>query len=142
MVWVLLAASVFRSGCLPSVFLPWSPVTVRFDAWMETCPSAHSVRARGGGCEDTGCGCPTSSWRGSPAAWSEELVRVAAVALRVLAGNERRGRYWMANAAVVATLLAAGGTVIEVAARAEHRSDLVRPVSTLHRVSAAHSRRR
>jgi hypothetical protein len=77
------------------------------------------------------------AWRGSPAAWNEVLVRVAAVALRVVTGNEHRGRYRMGNAAVVATLLAAGGTVIAVAGRAEHRSDLVGPLSTLHRVSAA-----
>lgn len=67
------------------------------------------------------------AWRGSPAAWNEDLVQAKAVSLRYADKEEGGKLHRIGDSPVIASLTLAGGETLEVAARAEHRSALAGP---------------
>jgi hypothetical protein len=69
------------------------------------------------------------AFRGSPAAWKEELIWVSEAALRAPSDDERDGWRQLGDDPVIAVLEAAEAAdqSIEVAARAEHRGQLCGP---------------
>jgi hypothetical protein len=67
------------------------------------------------------------AWRGSPAAWSEDLAQVVAVAVRESAPTERKPLHRLGDAHVVAVLSTAEGRTLTVAAAGEHRLTLSGP---------------
>jgi hypothetical protein len=69
------------------------------------------------------------AWRGSPAAWNEDLVQVTAASLGVLEPEEAKKLHRLGDPAVV-TLTPDVGEPIRVAVAAEHRTALLGPYST------------
>ncbi len=67
------------------------------------------------------------AFRGSPAAWSEDIVQVTAVELRDPSDEERHKLHRLGDDLLIATLSIADGEPFEVAARAEQRTALVGP---------------
>lgn len=67
------------------------------------------------------------AWRGSPAAWSEELVQVTTVTVRDPEPGEQKALHRLGTAAVVAALTTADGRTLLAAAAAEHRLTLPGP---------------
>lgn len=67
------------------------------------------------------------AWRGSPAAWSEELVHVRGVFLHAPDAGLARKLRRVGPEPVVATMSLAGGGSLDVAAAAEHHSALLGP---------------
>jgi hypothetical protein len=70
------------------------------------------------------------AWRGSPAAWTEELAQVTAVDLRQVNPGERKPLHRLGDAAVVAVLTTVDGRTLLVAAADEHRSALQGPFAS------------
>ena len=70
------------------------------------------------------------AWRGSPAAWREDLVRVVGASARNATPEERKALHRLGDGPVVATLTTDQGDVLRVAASAEHRSALSRPFAS------------
>jgi hypothetical protein len=68
------------------------------------------------------------AWRGSPAAWSEDLVHVVGVTLRDPDAEERKKLHHLGEGFPIATLSVTEGETLEVAARPEQRSTLLGPV--------------
>jgi hypothetical protein len=64
------------------------------------------------------------AWRGSPAAWREDLVRVVSASTRGATPQERKALHRLGDGPVVATLTTDGDDVLRVAASAEQRSTL------------------
>ena len=69
------------------------------------------------------------AWRGSPAAWNEDLFQVSGVSLRDADSAELEKLHRIGDEPVVASFTLPEGTTIQVAARAEHRSVLAGPFS-------------
>jgi hypothetical protein len=67
------------------------------------------------------------AWRGSPAAWSEDVVQVHSVYLHVPDGEQRKKLHRLGDDAVVASLSLAGGSSLAVATKQEHRAALLGP---------------
>ena len=67
------------------------------------------------------------AFRGSPAAWNEDIVQVTAVELRDPSDEERHKLRRLGDDVLIATLSIADGEPFEVAARAERRTALVGP---------------
>ena len=67
------------------------------------------------------------AWRGSPAAWSEDLSEVSGVSLRSASPEERKKLHRIGDDPVVASLALADGVTLQVAARPEHQSTLAGP---------------
>ena len=67
------------------------------------------------------------AWRGSPAAWSEDVLKVSGATLRVADPDERRKLRGLGENPAVATLALADGETVEVAAAPERRAALVGP---------------
>jgi hypothetical protein len=65
------------------------------------------------------------AFRGSPAAWREALLWVTAADVREATSDERKKLHRIGERPVVATFTIEDGTVIEAAARAEDRDDLL-----------------
>jgi hypothetical protein len=65
------------------------------------------------------------AWRGSPAAWNEYLELVRSASVRPATQEERKKLRGLGDGAVVAMLTTDGGVVLQVAAAAEHRNDLL-----------------
>ena len=70
------------------------------------------------------------AWRGSPAAWREDLVRVAGASVRSATPEERKALHRLGDEPVVATLTTGQDEVLHVAASAEHVSALSGPFSS------------
>lgn len=70
------------------------------------------------------------AWRGSPAAWREDLVRVAGARVRNATPGERKKLHRLGGDPVVASLTTSDGDVLYIAASAEHRSALAGPFAT------------
>ena len=70
------------------------------------------------------------AWRGSPAAWREDLVRVAGASARNATPEERKALHRLGDGPVVATLTTGQDDVLRVAASAEHRSALSGPFAS------------
>jgi len=67
------------------------------------------------------------AWRGSPAAWNEDLVQVSRVTLRTADPEERKKLHRLGDDPAIATLAIVDGDALEVAAGPEERSALVGP---------------
>ena len=67
------------------------------------------------------------AWRGSPAAWSEDVVQVDSVFLHAPDAEQRKKLHRLGDDLVIAGLSLAGGSSIDVATRDEHRAALLGP---------------
>ncbi|HET6642015.1 MAG TPA: hypothetical protein VFG93_01955 [Gaiellaceae bacterium] len=66
-------------------------------------------------------------WRGSPAAWKEELLRVVGASVRSAADDERRHLHRIGEDPVIASLALAEGGTVAVAARRDDSATLLGP---------------
>ena len=67
------------------------------------------------------------AWRGSPAAWSEELLWVRDATARAADPEERKKLHRLGDEPAIATFVAADGETVEVAAAPEQASALLGP---------------
>jgi hypothetical protein len=67
------------------------------------------------------------AWRGSPAAWNEDLLQVSGVAIHCADAQERGKLHRIGEHPVVASLALDAGATLKVAARREHQSILAGP---------------
>lgn len=67
------------------------------------------------------------AWRGSPAAWSEELLWVSDATARAASREERKKLHRLGDEPAIATFVAADGETVEVAAAPEQASALLGP---------------
>ena len=67
------------------------------------------------------------AWRGSPAAWNEELLWVSNATARAADPEERKKLHRLGDEPSIATLAAANGETVEVAAASEQASALLGP---------------
>jgi hypothetical protein len=67
------------------------------------------------------------AWRGSPAAWREDLVQVRSVYLHAPDAEQQKKLHGLGDDPVLASLSLTGGSSLEVAARHEHRAALLGP---------------
>ena len=67
------------------------------------------------------------AWRGSPAAWSEDLAQVHSVFTRVPDAQQRKKIHGLGDDPVIARLSLAGGSSLDVATSGEHRAALPGP---------------
>ena len=70
------------------------------------------------------------AWRGSPAAWREDLVHVVGASARTATPGERKKLHRLGDGPVVAALATSQGDVLRVAASAGHRSALSGPFAS------------
>ena len=70
------------------------------------------------------------AWRGSPAAWNEDLLRVTGARLGTLEAEERKKLHRLGDHPTVATLTPDVGEPVRVAVAAEHRAALLGPYGT------------
>ena len=66
-------------------------------------------------------------WRGSPAAWKEELEQVSSASLRPANDDERGDLHRIGDDPVIASLTLVDGGTIQVAARREHGAAVLGP---------------
>jgi hypothetical protein len=71
------------------------------------------------------------AWRGSPAAWNEDLLHVSGVTLRTPDPEERKKLHRLGDDLAIATLAIVEGETLEVAAGSEERSALLGPFLTV-----------
>jgi len=71
------------------------------------------------------------AWRGSPAAWNEDLAQVVGVSLRDPEPEERKKLHRLRDGFAIATMVMSCGETVEVAAGPEHRSDLLGPLEAV-----------
>ena len=71
------------------------------------------------------------AWRGSPAAWDEDLLQVSGATLRAAVPVERKKLHRLGEDPAIATLALADGGRLEVAAASEQRSALLGPFGPL-----------
>ena len=67
------------------------------------------------------------AWRGSPAAWNEDLFQVDGASLRIADQEEQKKLHRIGDDPAVASFTLADGTSLEVATRQEDRSALTGP---------------
>ena len=67
------------------------------------------------------------AWRGSPAAWREDVVQVHSVYLHAPDAEQLKKLRRLGEDLVVASLSLTGGSSIDVATRGEHRAALAGP---------------
>ena len=67
------------------------------------------------------------AWRGSPAAWNEDLEPIVGASLRDATPEDLKRLHRMGDSVVVATLTTDNDTVLQVATAIEHRSALLGP---------------
>lgn len=79
------------------------------------------------------------AWRGSPAAWNENIFQVMGATVRGADAEERKALHLLGDDPVIATLTTADGSAFAVAAKAEHRSALLGPFLTGSEPVAAES---
>ena len=72
------------------------------------------------------------AWRGSPAAWNEDLAQVVGVTLRDPDPQEHKKLHRLADGFAIATLLVTDGTTLEVAAGPEQRQALLGPFDAVN----------
>ena len=73
------------------------------------------------------------AWRGSPAAWNEDLLQVIRVTPRTPDSEERKKLHRLGDGFSIATLATAKGETLEVAARREEHKALSGPFLTVTR---------
>ena len=76
----------------------------------------------------------SDAWRGSPAAWNEDLLQVNDVTPRTPDPEERKRLHRLGDGFSIATLAIAEGGTLEVAARPEEREALPGPFLTVTRL--------
>jgi hypothetical protein len=69
------------------------------------------------------------AWRGSPAAWNEDLELVVRATLRSATPEDMRRLHRMGDDVVVAELTTDRGVVLQVAASGDHRTALLGPLA-------------
>ncbi|MGC1814332.1 MAG: hypothetical protein WA696_09370 [Solirubrobacterales bacterium] len=67
------------------------------------------------------------AWRGSPAAWNEELIQVSEASSRAADPEEHKKLHRLGDDPAVVTLALSEGEPVEVAASAERRGALLGP---------------
>ncbi len=67
------------------------------------------------------------AWRGSPAAWNEELLWISAATPRAADPEERRKLHRLGDEPAIATLAATDGEIVEVAAAPEQAFAVLGP---------------
>jgi hypothetical protein len=67
------------------------------------------------------------AWRGSPAAWNEELIQVVALDFRSPDAEEAKKLHRLGDDLSIGSLTSADGATYEVATDAEHRPALLGP---------------
>lgn len=67
------------------------------------------------------------AWRGSPAAWNEDLEQIVSASLREATPEDLKRLHRMGDRVVVATLTTDDEIILQVATTAEHRSALLGP---------------
>ena len=67
------------------------------------------------------------AWRGSPAAWNEDLLHVTGVTIEALEPDELKKLHHLGDDLTAATLTPDAGEPIRVAVAAEHRAALLGP---------------
>jgi hypothetical protein len=67
------------------------------------------------------------AWRGSPAAWNEDLLHVSGVSIHSADAQEREKLHRIGDEPVVASFALDEGATLKVAARREHQSILAGP---------------
>ena len=70
-------------------------------------------------------------WRGSPAAWREDLVQVTHATLRAADAEEHKKLHRLGEDPAVATLTLAGGEILNVASRSEQGTALLGPFTAI-----------
>ena len=70
------------------------------------------------------------AWGGSTAAWKSDLAWAAAASARPADDEERKKLHRLGDAPLIASLALAEGGTVEVAARREHRAELLGPFTT------------
>src|SRR6476469_6920518 len=70
------------------------------------------------------------AWRGSPAAWNEDLFQVTDASVGALEPEELKKLHRLGDKPAVATLTPAVGEAVRVAVRSEHRAALLGPYGT------------
>lgn len=70
------------------------------------------------------------AWRGSPAAWNEDLLQVTAAHLEALDPEERKKLHLLGDNPAVATLIPDEGDPFRVAVANEHRAAVLGPYGT------------
>jgi hypothetical protein len=70
------------------------------------------------------------AWRGSPAAWSEDLVHVADVTQRAPDPEERKKLHRLGDGFVIATMTSVDGGSFGVAVRSDARTAILGPFHT------------
>ena len=73
-------------------------------------------------------------WRGSPAAWNEDLVHVSGLTFRSPVAGERKQLRRLDDEPAIATLAIPDGEAIEVATASEQRTALAGPFAARSRV--------
>src|SRR5512139_3788823 len=71
------------------------------------------------------------AWRGSPAAWKEDLLQVSGAALRAADAEEHKKLHRLGSDPTVANLALTDGESLEVAVAPEHGSALLGPFVTV-----------
>ena len=71
------------------------------------------------------------AWRGSPAAWREDLVQVTHATLRAADAGEQKKLHRLGEDPAVATLTLAGGETLKVASRSEQGTALLGPFTAI-----------
>jgi hypothetical protein len=71
-----------------------------------------------------------SAWRGSPAAWNEDLLLVTGARAGALEPGELKKLHRLGDNPTVATLTPDGGEPVRVAVASEHRAALLGPYGT------------
>jgi hypothetical protein len=67
------------------------------------------------------------AWRGSPAAWADDLVHVGAVSIRPVRAEDGRSPNRLGDGALLVQLESVDGPVYEMACRREGAADLLGP---------------
>ncbi len=70
------------------------------------------------------------AWRGSPAAWNEDLLEVSEATIRSADAEEREKLHRLGDESAIATLATADGDPLEVAVDTDRRSALLGPFAT------------
>lgn len=70
------------------------------------------------------------AWRGSPAAWNEELIHVVGARLNPLESTELRRLHRLGDSPAVATLTPDVGDSVRVAVASEYRAAVLGPFGT------------
>jgi hypothetical protein len=77
------------------------------------------------------------AWRGSPAAWDEDLLQVSEVTLRDANPEERKKLRRLGEHPAIATLALPEGETLDVAAGSEQRVALLGPFAATEQVPPA-----